>query len=68
MLWFSPEDFHRFLTATRTRANNPRKERYRRESEQLHGFVLFTAKTVLRVDEVRWFRFHDVVMGSDEAL
>lgn len=66
--WFSPDEYKQLYTATRKRANDPKKERYRWESEQLHDFVLFMANTGLRPDEVKRLQFRDVVIADDEAL
>ena len=66
--WFSPEEYKQLYTATRSRAKNPKKERYRWESEQLHDFVLFMANTGLRPDEVKRLEFRDVEVVEDHDL
>lgn len=43
--WFSPEEYKRLYEATRERAKNPKKERWREECEQFHDFVLFMVNT-----------------------
>jgi len=66
--WFSPDEYKKLYTATRERAKNPKKERYRWESEQLHDFVLFMANTGLRPDEVKRLQFRDVEIVDDDDL
>jgi integrase len=65
--WFSPEDYKRFYTATRERARNPLKERWRHECEQFHDWVLFMANTGLRPDEASNLQYRDVSIILDEA-
>lgn len=65
--WFSPEEYKRLYTATRERAKNPKKERYRVESENLHDYVLFMANTGLRPDETIRLELRDVAIVTDEA-
>lgn len=63
--WFSPEEYKRLYQATRERAQNPRKERWRTESEQLHDYVLFMVNTGLRPDEAKRLEFRDVSVVVD---
>src|SRR2546425_12134358 len=49
------------------RAHEPKQERYKWESEQLHDYVLFSANTGLRPDEARRLQFRDVTIVEDEA-
>ncbi len=65
--WFSPEDYKRFYTATRERAGNPLKERWRHECEQFHDWVLFMANTGLRPDEASNLQYRDVSIILDDA-
>jgi len=65
--WFSPEEYKRLYEATRERAKNPRKERWRGECEQFHDYVLFMVNTGLRPDEASRLQFRDVVIAVDEA-
>ncbi len=64
--WFSPEEYKRFYTATRDRAKNPRKERWRTASENLHDYVLFMVNTGLRPDEALRLEYRDVTVAHDE--
>ena len=66
--WFSPEEYKKLYEATRKRAHEPKQERYKWESEQLHDYVLFSANTGLRPDEARRLQFRDVTIVEDEAL
>jgi len=66
--WFSPEEYKKLYEATRKRAHEPKQERYKWESEQLHDYVLFSANTGLRPDEARRLQFLDVTIVEDEAL
>lgn len=65
--WFSPEEYKQLYTATRERARNPKKSRYKWESEQLHDFVLFMANTGLRPDEAYRLEYRDVDIVEDDA-
>lgn len=64
--WFSPEEYRRLYEATRERAKNPKNERWRRECENLHDFVLFMVNTGLRPDEAQRLQFQDVAVEDDE--
>jgi integrase len=65
--WFSPEEYKVLYEATRKRADNPPRKRWRWECEQLHDFVLFMANTGLRPDEALRLEFRDVEVERDEA-
>src|ERR1700680_1272981 len=65
--WFSPEEYKKLYEATRKRAHEPKQERYKWESEQLHDYVLFSANTGLRPDEARRLQFADVTTVKHEA-
>jgi integrase len=65
--WFSPEEYKQLYEATRRRANNPKRERYAWESEQLHDYVLFMANTGLRPDEAARLEYRDVEIVEDIA-
>jgi integrase len=65
--WFSPEEYKQLYEATRDRAKNPRKERWRKASENLHDFVLFMVNTGMRPDEALRLEFRDVAIVTDEA-
>jgi integrase len=65
--WFSPEEYKKLYEATRKRAHQPKQERFRWESEQLHDYVLFSANTGLRPDEARRLQFRDVTIVEDEG-
>jgi integrase len=65
--WFSPEEYRKLYTATRKRAQKPKRKRYKWESEQLHDFVLFMANTGLRPDEAYRLEYRDVEIIEDEA-
>ncbi|HEY7243184.1 MAG TPA: site-specific integrase [Xanthobacteraceae bacterium] len=70
--WFSPEEYKKLYEATRRRAQNPKKERFRWECEQLHDYVLFLANTGLRPDEAKRLEYRDVkivkVDGTNERI
>jgi len=65
--WFSPEEYKQLYEATRKRAHQPKNNRYKWESEQLHDYVLFSANTGLRPDEARRLQFRDVTVVEDEG-
>jgi len=65
--WFSPEEYKKLYEATRKRAHEPKQERFRWESEQLHDYVLFAVNTGLRPDEAWRLQFRDVAVVEDEA-
>lgn len=66
--WFSPQEYKQLYEATRERAKNPKKSRYKWESEQLHDFVLFMVNTGLRPDEAKRLQYRDVTIAYDEGL
>ncbi|HVX12040.1 MAG TPA: hypothetical protein VHC22_12740 [Pirellulales bacterium] len=65
--WFSPEEYRTLYEATRRRAHQPLKKRWRWQSEQLHDYVLFMANTGLRPDEAARLEFRDVRIVKDVA-
>ena len=65
--WFSPDEYKMLYEATRERAKNPKKERWREASEQLHDYVLFMGNTGLRPDEALRLEERDVTVEKDEA-
>ena len=66
--WFSPEEYRTLYTATRERARNPKRDRYKWQSEQLHDYVLFMANTGLRPDEAARLEYRDVEIVEDDAI
>lgn len=64
--WFSPAEFERFYAAVLARAVNPKRERWRGESEAFHDYVVFMVNTGLRPDEARRLEFRDVTVVDDE--
>ena len=65
--WFSPQEYKQLYEATRERAANPPKKRWKWECEQLHDFVLFMVNTGLRPDEAGRLEFRDVEIVNDKA-
>jgi len=65
--WFSPGEYKRLYEATRERAKNPKNQRWKRNCEQMHDYVLFMANTGLRPDEAGRLEFRDVAIVTDEA-
>ena len=65
--WFSPEEYKQLYMATRERAKNPKKERWRKACENLHDYVLLMVNTGLRPDEALRLEFRDVAIVTDEA-
>lgn len=63
--WFSPEEYKRLYQATRERAANPKKERWRGACETLHDYVLFMVNTGLRPDEASRLEYRDVSIVTD---
>lgn len=63
--WFSPEEYTALYTATRERAEKPKNERWRYESERFHDYVLFMANTGLRPDEASRLEYRDVKIIDD---
>jgi integrase len=65
--WFSLEEYKSLYEATRERAKNPPKPRWRWECEQLNNFVVFMVNTGLRPDEAARLEFRDVEIVKDKA-
>jgi integrase len=65
--WFSPEEYKQLCEATRKRARDPRRPRFRWEAEQLHRYVLFSANTGLHPVEAIRLQFRDVTVVEDES-
>ncbi len=65
--WFSPEDYKRLYEASRERAAKPKKERWRKECENLHDYILIMVNTGLRPDEALRLEYRDVAIVADEA-
>lgn len=63
--WFSPEEYKRLYEATRERARNPLKERWRGACEDLHDYVLFMVNSGLRPDEARRIEVRDIEIAAD---
>lgn len=60
-------EYKTLYEATRERAKNPKKERWRTACENLHDFVLFMVNTGLRPDEALRLEFRDVAIVTDDA-
>jgi integrase len=65
--WFSPEEYKRLYNASRDRAKKPKRERWRKEGENLHDYILFMVNTGLRPDEALRLEYRDVAIVTDEA-
>jgi integrase len=65
--WFSPTEYKQLYEATRRRAANPPKKRWKWSCEQLRDYVLFMANTGLRPDESARLEFRDVEIVDDDA-
>ncbi len=65
--WFSPDEYKRLRDATREKAKNPTRERYREHWETLHDYVLFMVNTGLRPDEARRLEFRDIAIVFDDG-
>jgi len=65
--WFSPEEYKRLYEASRERAANPKKERWRTAGENLHDYILIMVNTGLRPDEALNIEYRDVAIVTDEA-
>jgi integrase len=65
--WFSPAEYKRLYEATRKRAANPIKPRWKSECEQLHDYVLLMVNTGLRPDEMARLEYRDVEIVEDAA-
>jgi integrase len=64
--WFSPFEYRQLYEATRQRAQEPKKSRYKWHGEQLHDYVLFLANTGLRPDEAARLEHRDVAIVNDK--
>ena len=65
--WFSPDEYKILYEATRERAKNPPKERWRDVCETFHDYVLFMGNTGLRPDESARLQMRDVKIVQDES-
>jgi integrase len=65
--WFSPEEYKRLYEATRERAAQPRNNRWKQESENLHDYILFMVNTGLRPDEAANLELRDVTIVEDAS-
>jgi integrase len=65
--WFSPEEYKMLYEATRERAKNPPKPRWREVCETFHDYVLFMGNTGLRPDEASRLEVRDVKIVNDES-
>lgn len=65
--WFSPDEYKMLWEATRERAKNPPKERWREVCENFHDYVLFMGNTGLRPDESARLELRDVKVVHDEG-
>ena len=65
--WFSPKEYKQLYEATRWRAKNPLRKRWKWECEQLHDYVLFMANTGLCPDEAARLEHRDVEIVEDDA-
>ncbi len=65
--WFSPEEYKMLYEATRERAKNPPKPRWREVCETFHDYVLFMGNTGLRPDESARLELRDVKIVDDES-
>lgn len=65
--WFSPEEYKLLYEATRERAKNPPKPRWREVCETFHDYVLFMGNTGLRPDEASRLELRDVKIVNDES-
>jgi integrase len=65
--WFSPEEYKMLYDATRERAKNPPKPRWREVCETFHDYVLFMGNTGLRPDESARLQLRDVKIVNDDS-
>jgi integrase len=65
--WFSPDEYKKLYEASRERAANPKKERWRTASENLHDYILIMVNTGLRPDEALNLEYRDVAIVTDDA-
>lgn len=64
--WFSPEEYKKLYEATRSRSQNPKRDRFAWECAQLHDYVLIMANTGLRPDEAARLQYRDVTVVHDD--
>ena len=65
--WFSAEEYKMLYEATRERAKNPPKPRWREVCETFHDYVLFMGNTGLRPDESARLQLRDVKIVNDDS-
>ncbi len=65
--WFSPEEYKQLYEATRKRAAEPLNNRWKKECENFHDYILFMVNTGLRPDEAANLELRDVAIETDEA-
>jgi integrase len=65
--WLSPDEYRKLYEATRRRAEQPLKRRWKWACEQLHDYVLFMANTGLRPSEAARVEFRHVSIVKDDA-
>ena len=63
--WFSPQEYRQLYMATRRRAQEPLKQRWKYACEQMHDYVLFMGNTGLRPDEASRLEYRDVKVVKD---
>lgn len=63
--WFSPVEYQQLYEASRERAQNPLKERWRTACEDLHDYILFQVNTGLRPDEAKRLELRDIEIVAD---
>lgn len=63
--WFSPQEYRQLYLASRERAKNPLRDRWKWVCEQFHDYVLFMGNTGLRPDEATRLEFRDVKVVRD---
>ena len=65
--WFSPDEYKMLYEATRERAKNPPKPRWREVCETFHDYILFMGNTGLRPDESARLQLRDVKIVNDDS-
>ncbi|GAA0732038.1 site-specific integrase [Sphingomonas japonica] len=65
--WFSPEEYKILYEATRERAKNPPKPRWREVCENFHDYVLIMGNTGLRPNESARLELRDVKIVEDKG-
>ncbi len=65
--WFTLEEYRKLYKATKRRRNDPPRQKYIWQYEQMHDFVLFMTNTGLRPDEAFRLQFRDVSIIKDDA-